>query len=78
MNSSGGSNRVCVSVCIYSSGFATPFNVVVVSKDEPITDRAMLRRLDAFQEEIAGDARVKSVVGPGDHGPSAGNDGRVN
>ena len=47
-------------------GFATPFNVVVVSKDQPITDRAMLRKLDAFQEEIASDARVDSVVGPGD------------
>ena len=51
---------------VMGPGFATPFNVVVVSKDEPITGRAMLRKLDAFQEEIAGDARVKSVVGPGD------------
>jgi putative drug exporter of the RND superfamily len=51
---------------VMGPGFATPFNVVVVSKDEPITDRAMLRELDAFQEEIASDARVDSVVGPGD------------
>jgi X-X-X-Leu-X-X-Gly heptad repeat protein len=51
---------------VMGPGFATPFNVVVVSKDEPITDRAMLRRLDAFQEEIAADERVESVVGPGD------------
>ena len=51
---------------VMGPGFATPFNLVVVSKDEPITDRAMLRKLDAFQEEIAGDPRVKSVVGPGD------------
>ena len=51
---------------VMGPGFTTPFNIVVVSKDEPITDRAMLRKLDAFQEEIAGDPRVKSVVGPGD------------
>jgi RND superfamily putative drug exporter len=47
-------------------GFATPFNVVLVSKDKPITDRALLRRIDGFQEELASDKRVKSVVGPGD------------
>jgi X-X-X-Leu-X-X-Gly heptad repeat protein len=51
---------------VMGPGFATPFNVVVVSKDRPITDRSMLRSLDAFQEEIASDARVESVVGPGD------------
>jgi putative drug exporter of the RND superfamily len=51
---------------VMGPGFATPFNIVVVSRDEPITDRAMLRELDAFQEEIAGDSRVASVVGPGD------------
>ena len=51
---------------VMGPGFATPFNLVVVSKDQPITDRAMLRKLDAFQEEIAADARVASVVGPGD------------
>jgi len=38
---------------VMGPGFATPFNVVVVSDDEPITDRAMLRKLEAFQEEIA-------------------------
>ena len=51
---------------VMGPGFATPFNIVVVSRNEPITDRAMLRELDAFQEEIAGDSRVESVVGPGD------------
>ena len=51
---------------VMGPGFATPFNIVVVSDDQPITDRAMLRKLDAFQEEIASDDRVKSVVGPGD------------
>ena len=52
---------------VMGPGFATPFNIVVVSRDEPITDRALLRKLDAFQEEIAADEkRVDSVVGPGD------------
>jgi RND superfamily putative drug exporter len=51
---------------VMGPGFATPFNVVVVSKDSPITDRAMLRKLDTFQAKIAGDKRVESVVGPGD------------
>jgi X-X-X-Leu-X-X-Gly heptad repeat protein len=51
---------------VMGPGFATPFNIVVVSRDEPITDRAMLRRIEGFQETVAGDPRVKSVVGPGD------------
>ena len=51
---------------VMGPGFATPFNIVVVSDDQPITDRAMLRELDAFQAELAGDTRVASVVGPGD------------
>ena len=51
---------------VMGPGFTTPFNVVVVSRDKPITDRAMLREIDDFQAEIAADKRVKSVVGPGD------------
>jgi len=51
---------------VMGPGFATPFNIVIVSKDKPITDRAMLAKLDTFQVDIASDARVQSVVGPGD------------
>jgi RND superfamily putative drug exporter len=51
---------------VMGPGFATPFNIVVASKRTPITDRALLRKLDAFQQEIAADRRVASVVGPGD------------
>ena len=51
---------------VMGSGFATPFNIVVASDRTPITDRAMLRKLDAFQAQIAADKRVASVVGPGD------------
>ncbi|HSD76442.1 MAG TPA: MMPL family transporter, partial [Solirubrobacteraceae bacterium] len=51
---------------VMGPGFTTPFNIVVASKDKPITDRAMLRQIDEFQAQIARDKRVKSVVGPGD------------
>ena len=51
---------------VMGPGFATPFNLVVVSRDRPITDRSLLRELDAFQAKIAHDERVASVVGPGD------------
>jgi RND superfamily putative drug exporter len=51
---------------VMGPGFTTPFNIVVVSRDKPITDRVMLREIDAFQAKIATDKRVKSVVGPGD------------
>ena len=32
---------------VMGPGFATPFNIVLVSKDKPITDRAMLRKIDS-------------------------------
>jgi putative drug exporter of the RND superfamily len=51
---------------VMGPGFGTPFNIVVVSRDEPITDRAMLRKIDGFQAQLAEDERVDSVVGPGD------------
>jgi putative drug exporter of the RND superfamily len=51
---------------VMGPGFTTPFNIVVVSRDKPITDRAMLREIDEFQAKISADKRVKSVVGPGD------------
>jgi RND superfamily putative drug exporter len=57
---------------VMGPGFTSAFNIVVVSKDKPITDRAMLRKLDAFQAKIAKDKRVSSVVGPGDLYATAG------
>jgi RND superfamily putative drug exporter len=51
---------------VMGPGFTTPFNIVVVSRDKPVTDRALLAQIDKFQGSIAADARVKSVVGPGD------------
>jgi len=46
-------------------GWPTPYNLVVVSRDRPITDKALLRQLNAFQDDMARDRRVDSVVGPG-------------
>lgn len=46
-------------------GWPTPYNIVVVSKEGPITERKMLRQLETFQERLAKDPRVDSVAGPG-------------
>jgi RND superfamily putative drug exporter len=50
---------------VMGAGWATPFNLVVVSNKRPITDRALLRDVRAFQRRLARDKRVDSVVGPG-------------
>jgi X-X-X-Leu-X-X-Gly heptad repeat protein len=50
---------------VMGPGFATPFEIVVASTESPITDRAMLRKLDTYQARLASDNRVDSVVGPG-------------
>ena len=47
------------------AGWATPYNIVVASKDQPITSAALLRSVDSFQTQIAHDPQVASVVGPG-------------
>jgi RND superfamily putative drug exporter len=46
-------------------GYPTPFNIVVVSENRPITDAKLLRDVEKFQIEIAKDDRVASVAGPG-------------
>jgi RND superfamily putative drug exporter len=50
---------------VMGPGWPTPFNIVVVSRRKPITDAALLRRLDRLQAQIAKDPRVASVTGPG-------------
>jgi RND superfamily putative drug exporter len=47
------------------AGWATPYNIVVASKDRPITSAALLHSIDRFQTRIAHDPHVASVVGPG-------------
>lgn len=46
-------------------GWPTPYDVVVVSRGGPVTQRALLRDLERFQRRIARDPRVASVAGPG-------------
>jgi putative drug exporter of the RND superfamily len=46
-------------------GWPTPYNIVVVSDQGPITERKMLRQLERFQERLAKDPRIDSVAGPG-------------
>ena len=46
------------------AGWATPYNIVVASKDQPITSASLLRSIDSFQTQIAHDPQVASVVGP--------------
>ena len=50
---------------VMGPGWPTPYNIVVVSENRPITDPALLRRFDTFQARLAKDPRVASVVGPG-------------
>jgi RND superfamily putative drug exporter len=50
---------------VMGPGWPTPYNVLVVSKKEPITTTALLLRIGRFEKQIAADERVDSVVGPG-------------
>jgi RND superfamily putative drug exporter len=50
---------------VMGPGWATPYNVLVVSGGKPITTKAMLTKIGGLQRQIARDPRVDSVVGPG-------------
>ncbi|MFL5847087.1 MAG: MMPL family transporter, partial [Solirubrobacteraceae bacterium] len=50
---------------VMGPGWPTPYNIVVVSRDKPVTDTKLLKQLEAFQAVIAKDPRVASVTGPG-------------
>ena len=50
---------------VMGPGWATPYNVLVVSDTEPITTTALLKKVSNFERRIAADHRVDSVVGPG-------------
>ncbi|MGZ8647951.1 MAG: MMPL family transporter [Solirubrobacteraceae bacterium] len=50
---------------VMGPGWPTPYNLVVVSKKQPITAPALLPKVHAFQAKLARDKRVDSVVGPG-------------
>lgn len=50
---------------VMGAGTATPYNIVVVSNDKPLTDAKLLAQLDSFQDRLARDPRVRRVIGPG-------------
>ncbi|MGZ6586515.1 MAG: MMPL family transporter [Solirubrobacteraceae bacterium] len=50
---------------VMGPGWATPYSVVVVSKNRPITTPAALDSVYRFEKQIAKDKTVVSVTGPG-------------
>ena len=50
---------------VMGPGWATPYDLIVVSRDRPLTTPALLTGLQRFQRQIAADPTVASVVGPG-------------
>lgn len=45
-------------------GWSAPYEVVIAAKEGRITDPERLQRLGRWQEDLAGDRRVKAVFGP--------------
>ena len=56
---------------VVGAGYATPFSVIVVAHNRPITTPALLASIDQFQRQIAKDKTVYSVIGPGAINPTA-------
>jgi X-X-X-Leu-X-X-Gly heptad repeat protein len=50
---------------VMGPGFLTPYNVIVVSKNGPITTPALLASIDRYEIQIAKNKTVQSVTGPG-------------
>jgi len=50
---------------VMGPGWPTPYNMIVVNPKGPITTAKTLEALDKFEERVAKDPAVASVVGPG-------------
>ena len=50
---------------VMGPGWATPYNLIVVANNRPITTPTLLAAVDRFETKIAHDTTVASVVGPG-------------
>jgi RND superfamily putative drug exporter len=50
---------------VMGPGWATPYNVIVVARNRPITTPALLAGISRFETQIAHDGTVYSVEGPG-------------
>jgi putative drug exporter of the RND superfamily len=51
---------------VMGPGWPTPYNLIVVNPQGPITTAATLRALDQLQEQVARDHTVAAVTGPGE------------
>jgi RND superfamily putative drug exporter len=50
---------------VMGPGWATPFNLIVVARNRPLTSPALLASVEQLQQQIADSPTVASVVGPG-------------
>jgi putative drug exporter of the RND superfamily len=50
---------------VMGPGMATPYNLIVVAHNEPITTPALMTSIQRFQTEVARNPTVYSVTGPG-------------
>ena len=50
---------------VMGPGMATPYNLIVVAHNEPITTPSLMTSIERFQTEIARNSTVSSVTGPG-------------
>ena len=50
---------------VMGPGMATPYNLIVVARNEPITTPSLMTSIQRFQTEIAHNPTVYSVTGPG-------------
>ena len=50
---------------VMGPGWATPYNLIVVSNTRPLTAPALLASIHRFELQIAKDGRVETVTGPG-------------
>lgn len=51
---------------VMGPGWATPYNVIVLAKNQPITTPVLLTNLYRFEQQIAKNNTVASVSGPGE------------
>lgn len=56
---------------VMGPGWATPYSLVVVAKDRPITTPSVLASVYRFEKRIAQDKTVSSVTGPGAINPTS-------
>ena len=56
---------------VMGPGWATPYNVLVVSNKEPLTSVNLLPAVGRLQEQFSRDRGVASVIGPGAFRPTA-------